>query len=221
VTVLMDRCQQLLLEWGCWRHVQPPFIGHQVIDESPRSRARSMRQLFSEGDKRRIGGLNVVETCDEVEARRGDGQNSAACGVLFCVVAGEGIRHRVECPGLVFNGEIVAEKLAHPMMLWNRGEALIQQKFEVVVVCPHRETSAPKIRPPMPNGVHKADELVLVCCEGVMTRCHRPAEIGDGCLSWISTAPKPYVDASHSTTNGRAKFGSAKTGADVTAALSA
>jgi hypothetical protein len=98
-----------------------------------------------------------VETCDEVEARRGDSQNSAACGILFCVTAGEGIRHRVEGPGLVFDGEIVAEELADPMMLRNRGEALIKQKLEAVVVCPHRETPAPKIRPPMPNGVHKAD----------------------------------------------------------------
>jgi hypothetical protein len=123
-----------------------------------------------------------VETCDEVKARRGDGQNSAACGVLFCVTAGEGIRHRVEGPGLVFNGEIIAEKLADPMMLRNRGKALIKQKLEAVVVCPHRETSAPKIWPPMPNGVHKADELALVCREGVMTWCHRPAEVGDGVL---------------------------------------
>jgi hypothetical protein len=34
----------------------------------------------------------------------------------------------------------------------------------------------------MPNGVHKVDELALVCCEGVMMWCHRPAEIGDGVL---------------------------------------
>jgi hypothetical protein len=110
-----------------------------------------------EGDKRRVGGLNIVETCDEVKARRGDGQNSATCGILFCIAAGEGISHRVEGPGLVFNGKIVAKKLADPMVLQNCGEVLIKQKFEVVVVCPHRETSAPKIRLSMPNGVHKAD----------------------------------------------------------------
>jgi hypothetical protein len=43
-------------------------------------------------------------------------------------------------------------------------------------------------------------------------------------MGWPSckrTAPKPYVDASHSTMNSLVKSGKAKTGAEVTAALSA
>jgi hypothetical protein len=42
-----------------------------------------------------------------------------------------------------------------------------------------------------------------------------------GCLSWSSTALNPCVEASHSTTKGRVKSGSAKTGAEVTAVLRA
>jgi hypothetical protein len=68
------------------------------------------------------------------------------------------------------------------MMLRDCGEALIKQKFMAVVVCLHCETPAPKIRPPMPNGVHQAYELALVRREGAMTWCHRPAEVGDGVL---------------------------------------
>jgi len=37
----------------------------------------------------------------------------------------------------------------------------------------------------------------------------------------MSTVPKPWVDASHSTTKGLAKSGRANTGVDVTAALRA
>jgi hypothetical protein len=42
-----------------------------------------------------------------------------------------------------------------------------------------------------------------------------------GCPSCTSTAPKPWEDASHSTMNGLVKSGMARTGAEVTAALSA
>lgn len=42
-----------------------------------------------------------------------------------------------------------------------------------------------------------------------------------GCPCCWSTAPMPLADASVSTVNGRSKFGRAKTGADVKAALRA
>ena len=42
-----------------------------------------------------------------------------------------------------------------------------------------------------------------------------------GWLSWMSTAPNPWDDASHSTMNGLVKSGSARTGAEVTAVFSA
>jgi hypothetical protein len=42
-----------------------------------------------------------------------------------------------------------------------------------------------------------------------------------GCPSWVSTAPNPCDDASHSTTKVFVKLGMVRTGAEVTAALRA
>ena len=77
-----------------------------------------------EGYQCRIGGLNVVEMCDEVEVRCRDSENCTA--VSLSVAAGEGIRHRVEGARFIFDGEVEAEELADPMMLRDHGEPLIK-----------------------------------------------------------------------------------------------
>lgn len=72
VAILMYHRHQLLQERRCWWHVPPPVVGHQIVGEGPWSRSRSSSPLLVESYQRRVGGLNVMETCDEVEARRGD-----------------------------------------------------------------------------------------------------------------------------------------------------
>jgi hypothetical protein len=43
-----------------------------------------------------------------------------------CVATGEGIHHHVEGVGFIFDGEVEAKKIVDPMMLRDRGEALIK-----------------------------------------------------------------------------------------------
>jgi hypothetical protein len=62
---------------------------------------------------------------DEIEARCRDNENRASVS-LHCVAEGEGILHHVEGARFIFDGEVEAEKLADPMMLRDRGEALIK-----------------------------------------------------------------------------------------------
>lgn len=73
----------------------------------------------------------------------------------------------------------------------------------------------------MSDGMDKADELPLVCSEGAVPGRHRPAEESDGVVVLDQHYPKPWVDASHSTMNYLVKFGSARTGANMTDAFSA
>jgi hypothetical protein len=51
------------------------------------------------------------------------------------------------------------------MVLWDCGQVLIEQVLEVVVVGLDGEAPPPQIRPPMPYGLDKADELPLICGE--------------------------------------------------------
>ena len=65
------------------------------------------------------------------------------------------------------------------MMLWDRREALVEEKFEVVVVRVHQEAASPEIRTPMMDGVDKADQFPFVGGEGTVSRHDGPAEVGD------------------------------------------
>jgi hypothetical protein len=107
------------------------------------------------------------------------------------------------------------------VMLWNRREPLIQQVLEAVVVGFDDEPASPKVRPPVPDRHDEPNELPFVGRQRLMSVCDSPTEESDGWPSWTITAPKPWDDASHSTTNGLEKSGMARTGAEVTASLSA
>jgi hypothetical protein len=75
----------------------------------------------------------VAEPADEVEAGRRDRLESPRA-VLFGVAAGEGVGHCVRCSRLVLDGEVETEELAHPMVLRNGGQALVEKVLEAVVV---------------------------------------------------------------------------------------
>jgi hypothetical protein len=66
------------------------------------------------------------------------------------------------------------------MVLQNRGEALVEQVLETIVVRLDGETPPPKVWPPVANGLDQADELPLISCEGAVTWSHRPTEESDG-----------------------------------------
>jgi len=66
------------------------------------------------------------------------------------------------------------------MVLGNRCKALVQQIFQAVVVGLHEKTAPPQVWPPVPHGVHKPDQLLLVGREGAVARRDGPAEEGDG-----------------------------------------
>ena len=64
-------------------------------------------------------------------------------------------------------------------MLWDRREALVEEKFEAVVVRAHQEATSPEIRTPMTDGVDEADQFPFVGSEGTVSRRDGPAEVGD------------------------------------------
>ena len=74
----------------------------------------------------------MAEAVDEVEARP---RHSHGHGLL-CVAARQRVGDGVRAALLVLDGEVKAEKLAHPVVLWDGGQALIQQKFKTVMVSP-------------------------------------------------------------------------------------
>jgi hypothetical protein len=47
-------------------------------------------------------------------------------------------------------------------VLWDGGEALVQEELEGEVVGADGEWSRPNIRPLVPHGFHQADELTLI-----------------------------------------------------------
>jgi hypothetical protein len=44
---------------------------------------------------------------------------------------------------LVLNGEVEAQEFPHPLVLGNRGETLVEEVLEAVVISPEDEASAP------------------------------------------------------------------------------
>jgi hypothetical protein len=47
-------------------------------------------------------------------------------------------------------------------MLRDRGEALVEELLQTVVVRLDEEAASPQVRPPVPHHLDKADELALV-----------------------------------------------------------
>ena len=82
---------------------------------------------------------------------------------LGAVPSGEGVGHCVEFPRAELDGEIKSKKLTAPVMLWNSRQPLVQHELHCIVICSHHKLSAPEIRPPMANNLHKSDELMFIC----------------------------------------------------------
>jgi hypothetical protein len=59
--------------------------------------------------------------------------------------------------------KIIAEELAHPAVLWDRGEALVEEELKGVVVDANDESALPEIRLLVPYDLHQPYELALIC----------------------------------------------------------
>ena len=84
-----------------------------AIDQRLKGRALVSRELIPKHHQRRICGIGLVETVDEVEAGPGDSGER----LLFSVSPGESIGHDIGAARLVLNREVEAKELADPLML--------------------------------------------------------------------------------------------------------
>jgi hypothetical protein len=130
----------------------------------------------------------------------------------------QGIHRDILAVGFEFDVELIAEHLAHPSVLGNHREPLVQEVLAAEVIGPYDEWPRLEIRPPVPHDLDDADELPLVRCElGVMWRLKN----ANGPVPWWSTTSKPEPDASQSTMKGLVKSDSWTTGAEVSALFNA
>jgi hypothetical protein len=71
----------------------------------------------------------------------------------------------------------VKSKPKSPVVLRNRGEALVEEVFQAVVVRLDEEAAPPQVWPPMPNRLDHANELSLVGGQRAVARRYWPAEV--------------------------------------------
>ena len=114
-------------------------------------------------------------------------------GPVLGVAAGQGVRHGVEAPGAVFDGEVEAEQLADPLVLRNGRQALVQEELEAVMVSANKEVAAPQIRAPVAHSLHQTDELLLISRELEMARGERPAEECERASTLVENGAKPHA----------------------------
>ena len=91
----------------------------------------------------------------------------------------------------VLHREVEAKQLPDPMVLQDRGEALVEGELEDVMIRPDGKTAAPEVWAPVAYGVYKADELALVGGEGTVSRRDGPTEEGNGVLVLEQHRAKP------------------------------
>jgi hypothetical protein len=103
----------------------------------------------------------MTKTVNEVEARRGQRQDRA---LRAGVAPGQRVGDGVHGTRLVFHRKVKAEELAHPMVLRDRREMLVEEELQAVVVGADEERAHPKVRPPVVHGVHQPNELPLIRC---------------------------------------------------------
>jgi hypothetical protein len=159
MALFMHGPQDLLQEGRRRRDVEAACVLHHVVDHCPWSATGARAHFITDGGEGRVGELCLPKTRDEVKARGRQDQDGP---FLRCVAAGERVGHHVRRPGLVLNGEVEAQKLAHPMMLRDRREALIQQVLQAVVIGLDEEATPPEVQPPIADNLDKANELALI-----------------------------------------------------------
>jgi len=123
-----------------------------------------------------VGELFLAKLVDVVEPRGGDDQHQA----IRHVTPGQGISDGVQGARLIFDREVKPEELPNPVVLRDRGETLVEEELQAIVVRPDDEAVAPEVWALVADGVNEADELPLIGGEGAMARRDGTTEEGDG-----------------------------------------
>jgi hypothetical protein len=69
-------------------------------------------------------------------------------------MTGQGVCHNIFYVGAVLHPEVKPDELAHPVVLRNRGEALVQQVLKAVVVGPDDECVPSQVGSLMTHGLY-------------------------------------------------------------------
>ena len=104
---------------------------------------------------------------------------------------GQCVGHGVKTARPILDGEVEAEELADPLVLRYGRQPLIQEELQAVVVRANVEGPSPQVWPPMTNGLHKANELPLVCRQLKMAWSERPAEESEGPIALMKHGAEP------------------------------
>jgi len=82
-----------------------------------------------------VGGGSRPNVVDEAERRPGDGvERRCIVSIGLAVAAREGVGRGVEAPRTILHGEVEAEQLAEPLVLRDRGQPLVEEVLQAVVV---------------------------------------------------------------------------------------
>jgi hypothetical protein len=152
----VDALMTVVVDCSC-SSVQAAVEGDHAVYQRPWSGVGASPDLIVDGDQGRISGLGVAEALNEVKAGR---RNSHHLPYVI-VAVGEGDDDDVHGARPVLHREIEAQELADPVVLRDRGEALIEEVLQAVVVG-FDDEAPPEIRAPMPYHLDEADELTPV-----------------------------------------------------------
>lgn len=78
-------------------------------------------------------------------------------------------------------------------MLWHRGEALVQEVLDVVVVGANDEGTSPQIGVSVSYSLHLADQLSLVCCQLEMASNERSTDESEGSSTLVYYCAEPHA----------------------------
>jgi hypothetical protein len=97
-----------------------------------------------------------------MKSNRGPETARSAPTAASSVSRRESVSHRVRRAGLVLHGEVEAQQFADQVMLRDRGEALVEEVLEAVVVRLDEEAAPLEVWSPVADGEDEADQLPLV-----------------------------------------------------------
>jgi hypothetical protein len=83
-------------------------------------------------------------------------------GDVLILASGQSIGDSVEATRPILDGQVVAKYLAHPLVLQNHGQALVDHELEGIMICADDEVMAPKVQPPMVNHLDQSDQLLFI-----------------------------------------------------------
>jgi hypothetical protein len=145
-----------------------------------------------EEDDVESSGPSSVNLVKEGEGGPGQSRRCARCdwGGLR-VLARQGVNDRVEAPWPILHVKVEAEKLADPLVLGHRREALVKQVLQAEVVGADDEVTALQVRPPLPDCLDHTYELALICRELKVTTSEWPAEECQGPDTLVKDRAEP------------------------------